>query len=78
MPKVSQCLKAVSRSTRWASRQRTGGVEDHGTVEEDGPVTREALVFLSHERDLEEPRTQPPSVSAVIERTGGRAKKSAQ
>ena len=30
-----------------ASRRRTDGVVDHGTAEEDGPETREILVFLS-------------------------------
>ncbi len=41
MLKGSATLKAALPEALWASRRGTGGVDDCGTAEEDGPVTWE-------------------------------------
>src|SRR5690348_18172444 len=49
MPRVLNYLKAITPSARSGRGEGvSGGVFDHGTHEEDGPVTWEALVSPRH------------------------------
>lgn len=52
VPKVTDCLKATAASPPQLGKGKLapGGVLDHGTQEEDGPGTWEALVFLDTTR----------------------------
>jgi len=52
VPRVLFCLKATAVVPCEMGEERTapGGVLDHGTQEEDGPGTWEALVFLDTSR----------------------------
>ena len=66
MPRVSACLKAaVARPQKGRGSATSGAVFDHGTYEEDTPVTRETQAHPRGEHVAPESRDNPNSPADV-------------
>ncbi len=71
MLRGSATLKAALPEALRASRRGTGGVDDCGTAEEDGPVTWETLTVQSADPGDGEPVTHSDAPSAASGPTAG-------